>query len=153
MLGISTTLPHKNCAAKKISSKFYLSLIKKELEKDRDQNNKMRRKNTQSCQIALNVFKVSELNFKNQLDLLQTAISRRKSFRTLILLISNIKETKEELRKAAEKVFLENAHPSKVSSIRKTINCRSSNMKSLAWMTMDNSASRPHDSEMTLASV
>ena len=77
----------------------------------------MTKKNTQSCQIALNIFKMSELNFKNQLDLLQTAISQRKSFRTLTLLINNIKETKEDLKKAAEKVFLENPHPSTVSSI------------------------------------
>ena len=77
----------------------------------------MTKKNTQSCQIPLNIFKMSELNFKNQLDLLQTAIPQRKSFRTLTLLINNIKETKEELRKAAEKVFLENPHPSTVSSI------------------------------------
>ena len=77
----------------------------------------MTKKNTQSCQIALNIFKMSELNFKNQLDLLQTAIFQRKSFRTLTLLINIIKETKEELRKAAEKVFLENPHPSTVSSI------------------------------------
>ena len=60
---------------------------------------------------------MSELNFNNQLDLLQTATLQRKSFRTLTLLINNIKETKEELRKAAEKVFLENPHPSTVSSI------------------------------------
>ena len=57
------------------------------------------------------------MNFKNQLDLLQTAILQRKSFRTLTLLIDNIKETKEELRKAAGKNFLENPHPSTVSSI------------------------------------
>ena len=77
----------------------------------------MKKKNTQSCQIALNIFKTSELKFKNQLDLLQTAISQRKSFRTLTLLINNIKETKEEPRKAADKVFLENPHPSTVSSM------------------------------------
>ena len=77
----------------------------------------MTKKNTQSCQIALNIFKMSELKFKNQLDLLQTVILPRKSFRTLTLLINNIRETKEELRKAAEKVFLENPHPSIVSSI------------------------------------
>ena len=77
----------------------------------------MTKKNTQSCQIALNIYKMSKLNFKNQLDLLQTAISQRKRFRTLTLLINNIKETKEELRKAAEKVFLEKPHPSTVSSI------------------------------------
>ena len=77
----------------------------------------MTKKNTQSCQIALNIFNMSELNFKNQLDLQQTAISQRKSYRTLTLLINNIKETKEELRKATEKVFLENPHPSTVSSI------------------------------------
>ena len=86
-------------------------------KRERDQNNKMTKKNNQSFQIALNMFKMSELNFKNQLDLLQTAISQRKSFRTLTLLINNIKETKEELRKAAEKVFLKNPHPSTVSSI------------------------------------
>ena len=77
----------------------------------------MTKKNTQSCQIALNFFKMSEMNFKNQLDLLQISISQRKSFRTLTLRINNIKETKEELRKAAEKVFIENTHPSTVSSI------------------------------------
>ena len=77
----------------------------------------MTKKNTQSCQIALNIFMMLELSFKNQLDLLQTAIWQRKRFRTLTLLINNIKETKEELRKAAEKVFLENPHPSSVSSI------------------------------------
>ena len=76
----------------------------------------MTKKNKQSCQMALNIFKMSELNFKNQLNLLQTAICQRKSFRTLTLLINNIKETKEELRKAAEKIFLENPHPSTVSS-------------------------------------
>ena len=118
----------------------------------------MTKENTQSCEIALNIFKMSELNFKNQLDLLQTAISQRKSFRTLTLLINNIKETTEELRKAAEKVFLENPHPSTVSSITE----RQSNLRSKlqifehevnSLMTMDNSTSRPHDYEMTLASV
>ena len=77
----------------------------------------MTKKNTQSCQIALNIFKMSELNFKNQLDLLQTAILQKKVLEPLTLLINNIKETKEELRKAAEKVLLENPHPSTVSSI------------------------------------
>ena len=77
----------------------------------------MTKKNTQSCQIALNIFKMSKLNLKNQLDLLQTEISQRKSFRTLTLLINNIKKTKKELRKAAEIAFLENPHPSTVSSI------------------------------------
>ena len=118
----------------------------------------MTKKNTQSCQIALNIFKTSELNFKNQLNLLQTTISQRKRFRTLTLLTNNIKETKEELRKAAEKVFLEKPHPSTISSITE----RQSNLLSklqifehefIAWMTTDNSASRPHDYDMTLASV
>ena len=77
----------------------------------------MTKKNTQSCQTARNIFKMSELNFKIRLDLLQTAILRRKSFITLTLLINNIKETNDELRKAAEKIFRENPHPSTVSSI------------------------------------
>ena len=76
----------------------------------------MKRENSQSCQIALNIFRMSECNFKNQINLLHTAILQRKSFRTLTLLINNIKETKEELRKAAEELFLDSAHPSPVSS-------------------------------------
>ena len=64
----------------------------------------MTKKNTQSCQIALNIFKMSELNFKNQLDLLQTAILQRKSFRTLTLLINNIKETKKNWEKPLKKL-------------------------------------------------
>ena len=116
VLGISN--PFKKVAPRgKFPAVFtYLQLVRTR-KRERDQNSKMTKKNTQSCQIALNIFKMSELNFKSQLDLLQTAISLRKSFRTLTLLIDNIKETKEELRKAAEKVFLENPHPSRVSSI------------------------------------
>ena len=69
--GISTPLLHKSCAAKP-----FLPISNKERtwKIQRDQNNKMTKKNTQSCQIALNIFKMSEFNFKNQLDLLQTAI-------------------------------------------------------------------------------
>ena len=95
----------------------------------------MTKKNTQSCQIALNNFKMSELKFKNQLDLLQTATSQRISFRTPTLLIKKIKETNEDLRKAAEKVFLENPHPSTVSSLTERQptflrNCKSLNLAS-----------------------
>ena len=80
----------------------------------------MTKNNTQSCQIALNIFMLSELNFQNQLDLLQTAISQRRKFRTLTLLNDNTRETREELRKDADKVFFENPHPSRVSSITET---------------------------------
>ena len=98
---------------------------------------------------------MSELVFKNQLNLLQTSISQRKSSRTLTLLINNIEESKEELRKATEKIFLENPHPSTVSSITE----RQSNLLSKLQIfehevsQSDNSTSRPHDYEMTLASV
>ena len=117
----------------------------------------MTKKNNQSCQIALNIFKMSELNFKNQFNLLQTAISQRNNFRMVTLLINTIKETKEELRKTAKNI-LENPHPSTFSSIQKdsptfSRNCRSLNMKSIAWITTDNSASLPHDYEMILVSV
>ena len=116
VLGISTPILHKNWAANFQAILTYLYLRKN--SKKRNINPKRwQRKTLMSCQNALNIFKMSELNFKNQLDHLQTAISQRKNFRTLTLPINNVKATKEELRKAAEKVFLENPHPSTVSSI------------------------------------
>ena len=74
-------------------------------------------KNIQGCQIAVKIFKMSEWNFQNQLDLLRTALSQRKSFSALTVLINNFKETKKKLRKAAENVFLSKPHPSTVSSV------------------------------------
>ena len=50
---------------------------------------------------------MTELNKKNQLDLLQTSVEQRKSFRTLSLLINKIKESVEELKTNLDSITIE----------------------------------------------
>ena len=79
----------------------------------------MTKENNRSLQYALNTFKMTELNRKSQLDLLQTSVEQRKSFRNLSLLINKTKESVEELKTNLDSIMMV-----KVSS-----NSRNSDMK------------------------
>ena len=61
----------------------------------------------------------TELNKKNKLDLLQTSVERRKSFRTLSLLIKKIKESVEELKKNLDSIMMEKVSYSSINSVMK----------------------------------
>ena len=80
----------------------------------------MTKQNNQRLQYALNKFKMTELNMKkNQLDLLQTSVEQRKSFRTLTLLINKIKESVEELKTNFESIMMEKVSSSSMNSFMK----------------------------------
>ena len=79
----------------------------------------MTKENSQKLQYALNKFKMTELNMKNQLDLLQTSVEQRKSFRTLSLLINKIKESVEELKKNLDSIMIEKVSSSNINSVMK----------------------------------
>ena len=79
----------------------------------------MTKENIQKLQYALNKFKMTELNMKNQLDLLQTSIEQRKSFRTLSLLINKIKESVEELKTNLDSIVMEKVSSSSINSVIK----------------------------------
>ena len=78
---------------------------------------KMTKKNSQSCQYALNKFKIAELSLKNKLDLLQTAIDQRKSFRSITLLINKAKANVDELKTTLDAVLKESPNSSSTSSV------------------------------------
>ena len=78
---------------------------------------KMTKKNSQSCQYELNKFKIAELNLKSKLDLLQSAIDQRKSFRSLNLLISKSKPNVDELKTTLDAVLKESPNSSSTSSV------------------------------------
>ena len=65
----------------------------------------MTKKNSQSCQYALNKFKIAELSLKRKLYLLQSAIDQRKSFRSLTLLIKKAKANFGELKTTIDAVL------------------------------------------------
>ena len=70
----------------------------------------------------MNKFKMTELNMKNQqnqLDLLQTSVEQRKSFRTLSLLINMIKESVEELKTYLDSIMMEKVGSSSINSVMK----------------------------------
>ena len=67
----------------------------------------------------MNKFKMTELNVTNQLDLLQTAVEQRKSFRTLSLFISKTKESVEELKTNLDSIIMEKVTSSGVNSVMK----------------------------------
>ena len=79
----------------------------------------MTKENSQKLLYALNKFKMTELNMKNQLDLLQTSVEQWKSFRTLSLLISKIKESVEELMTNLDSIMMEKRSSSSVNSVMK----------------------------------
>ena len=79
----------------------------------------MTKENSQKLQYALNKFKMTELNMKNQLDLLQTSVEQRKSFRTLSLLINKIKESVEELKTNLDSIMMEKISSSSINSVMK----------------------------------
>ena len=58
-------------------------------------------------------------NLKNQLDLLQTSVEQRKSFRTLSLLINKIKESVEELKTKLDSIMMEKVSSSSINSVMK----------------------------------
>ena len=80
---------------------------------------KMTKENSQSLQYALNKFKMTELNMKNQLDLLQTSVDQRKSFRTLSLSINKIKEIVEELKTSLDSIMMEKVSSCSINSVMK----------------------------------
>ena len=79
----------------------------------------MTEENSQKLQYALNKFKMTKLNMKNQLDLLQTSVEQRKSFRTLSLLINKIKESVEELKTNLVSIMMEKVSSSSINSVMK----------------------------------
>ena len=79
----------------------------------------MKKQNSQKLQYALNKFKMTELNMKNQLDLLQTSVEQRKSFSTLSLLINKIKESVEELKTNLDSIMMEKVNSSSINSVMK----------------------------------
>ena len=70
---------------------------------------------------------MTELNMKNQLDLLQTSVEQRKSFRAPSLLINKIKESVEELKTNLDSIMMEKVSSSSRNSVMK----RQSNLISL----------------------
>ena len=62
---------------------------------------------------------MTELNMKNQLDLLQTSVEQRKSFRTLSLLINKIKESVEKLKTNLDSIMMEKVSSSSLNSVTK----------------------------------
>ena len=79
----------------------------------------MTKENKQKLQCALSKFKMTELNMKNQLDLLQTSVEQRKSFRTLSLLINKIKESVEEQKTNLDSIMMEKVSSSSINSVMK----------------------------------
>ena len=77
----------------------------------------MTKKNSQSCQYALNKLKIAELSLKSKLDLLQSAIDQRKSFRSLTLLINKAKSNVDELKTTLDAVLKESPNSSSTSSV------------------------------------
>ena len=80
---------------------------------------KMTKENSQKLPYALNNFKMNELNIKNQLDLLQTSVEQRKSFRTLSLLINKIKESVEESKTNLDSIMMQKVSSSSINSVMK----------------------------------
>ena len=72
----------------------------------------MTKENSLKLLYALNNLKTTELNLKNQLDLLQISVEQRNSFRTLSLLNNKISESVEMLERNLDGIMME-----KVSSI------------------------------------
>ena len=62
---------------------------------------------------------MTELNIKNQLDLLQTSVEQRKSFRTLSLLINKIKDSVEELKTNLDSIMIERVSCSSINLVMK----------------------------------
>ena len=77
----------------------------------------MTKKNSQSCQYALNKFKIAERSSKSKLDLVQTAINQRKSFRSFTLLINKAKANVDELKTTLDAVLKEIPNSSSTSSV------------------------------------
>ena len=65
----------------------------------------MAKKNSQSCQYAINKLKNAELSLKTRLDFLKSAIKRRKSFRSLTLLINKAKANVDKLKTTRDAVL------------------------------------------------
>ena len=78
----------------------------------------MSQRNNDECQFAVNMFKSTESSLRSQLDLLQKAINdRKRSFRSLNLLISRAKTLQTELNKKTEAVLRAKPHQSTATSI------------------------------------
>ena len=77
----------------------------------------MTKKNNQSCQYALNNFKIAELGLKSNLDLLQSENDQRKSFRSFTLLINKTKANVDELKTTLDTELKERPNSSSTSSV------------------------------------
>ena len=62
---------------------------------------------------------MTELNMKNQLDILQISVEQRKSFRTLSLLINKIKESVKEMKTNLDSIMMEKVSSSSINSVMK----------------------------------
>ena len=69
----------------------------------------------------LNELKMAEINLKNQRALLQTSVERKKSFRTLFLLINKIMESVEELETNLDGIMMEKLSSSSINSVMKRL--------------------------------
>ena len=79
----------------------------------------MTNENSQKLQYAMHKFKMTELNMKNQLDLLQKCVEQRKRFRTLSLLINKVKEGAKELKANLESIMMEKVTSVSINSVMK----------------------------------
>ena len=77
----------------------------------------MSKQNGAECQIAINMFKATEMSMKKLLDLLEKTVEQKRSFRSLSLMINNIKGQEAELKKISEEVMRQQPHQSTASSI------------------------------------
>ena len=67
----------------------------------------------------MNKFKMTELNMRNQLDLLQTSVVQKKSFRTLSLMINKINESVEELKANFDSIMMRKVSSSSINTVMK----------------------------------
>ena len=72
---------------------------------------------TAECQLAINMFKATELAMKNPLDILEKTIQQRKSFRSLSLLIERTREQEKELKEMSQNLMKQPPHQNTAKSI------------------------------------
>ena len=77
----------------------------------------MLKHNSAECQIAINMFKATEMSMKKLLDLLEKTVEQKKNFRSLSLMINEIKGKETEFKKLQEEVMRQQPHQSTASSI------------------------------------
>ena len=98
--------------------------------------------------------KISELNLKNQLELLNKAITEKRSYRSLTLLINKANETATELKESTQNMLKENPYPSSALSVKERQSnpfpCAQENKDEVkSSTTMDNLANHSQEFVMT----